>query len=406
MKEKREKNSMEPTQLPHTSDPDEAAAILAGLQEKKEAGILCLYPGCRNSRQPSTGKSGRRKGYCALEEHNITTAFQERQRLKALVEGVAQESSSPAGKGSPTTLKGSIIGHILHLQEEMSQYITALREIGDPDLFLAQIQVVEDQASIRIAEAEGRVNAERSLRLTAEKAREEAEGESQEAKETAEAAIQEMEEVQERAQLQSEEAGRRIAEILSEKERAIALAQAEAQRQIEEIQAQAGEAIDQAQAATTQALEQARKADIRTNTAETEARVLTAAAERSVSEANATLERERAEARTQLERLQGELTDAREQIETERIEFRTEVGRLRQELTDAGKRAEVERSEAHTTLERERAEVGRLRQDLTEERQRTEQANQRADRLARVADELRDNLLQIQAKEKVEPKEQ
>lgn len=397
---------MEPTQLPRTSDPDEAAAILAGLQEKKEAGILCLYPGCLNERQPSTGKSGRRKGYCALEEHNITTAFQERQRLKALVEGVAQESSSPAGKGSPTILKGSIISHILHLQEEMSQYITALREIGDPDLFLAQIQVVEDQASIRIAEAEGRVNAERSLRLAAEKAREEAEGESQEAKETAEAAIQEMEEVQERAQLQLGEAERRIAEILVEKERAIALAQAEAQRQIEEIQAQAREAIDQAQAATTQALEQARKADIRTNTAETEARVQIAAAERSVSEANATLERERAEARTQLERLQGELTDAREQFETERIEFRTEVGRLRQDLTDAGKRSEVERNEAHTTLERERAEVGRLRQDLAEERQRTEQANQRADRLARVADELREKMMQIQGKEQVEPKEQ
>src|SRR2546428_2451314 len=149
-------NMIDPTQFPRTNDPAEAAAILAGLQEKKEAGLLCLYPGCLNERQPSTGKSGRRKGYCSLEEHNITTAFQERQRLKALVEGTAQESSPPAGKGSPTTLKGSIISHILHLQEEMPQYLTVLREIGDPDLVLSQIQIAEDQASIRIAEAEGR----------------------------------------------------------------------------------------------------------------------------------------------------------------------------------------------------------------------------------------------------------
>src|SRR6266536_4564475 len=115
MRERRETNSMEPTQLPRTNDSDEAAAILAGLEEKKEAGLLCLYPGCLNERQPSTGKSGRRKGYCSLEEHNITTAFQERQRLKALVEGTAQESSPPAGKGSPTTLKGSIISEICRL---------------------------------------------------------------------------------------------------------------------------------------------------------------------------------------------------------------------------------------------------------------------------------------------------
>jgi uncharacterized phage infection (PIP) family protein YhgE len=406
MREKREKNSMEPTQLPRTNDPDEATAILAGLQEKKEAGILCLYPGCLNERQPSTGKSGRRKGYCALEEHNITTAFQERQRLKALVEGVAQESSSPAGKGSPTTLKGSIIGHILHLQEEMSQYITALREIGDPDLVLAQIQVVEDQASIRIAEAEGRVNAERSLRLAAEKAREEVEGESQEANETAETAIQEMEEAQERLQLLTEETEQRISEILAEKERTIAQVQDEVRRQIEEIQEQARKAITQAQTETSEALERARKAEIRANTAETEARTQIAAAGRLVREANATLERERITASTQLEQLRGELTAVREQFEAERIEFRAEMGRLRQDLTEAGKRAEAERSEAHTTLERERAEVGRLRQDLAEERQRTEQANQRADRLASVADELREKLLQIQAKEKEEPKQQ
>ena len=212
---------MESIPFPHTNDPSEAAAVLAGLQEKKEAGVLCLYPGCRNSRQPSTGKSGRRRGYCSLEEHNITTAFQERQRLKALVEGTAQESSPPADKGSPMTLKGSIISHILHLQEEMPQYLTVLREIGDPDLVLSQIQIVEDQASIRIAEAEGRVNAERSLRLTAEKAREEAERESREANETAETAIQEMEVAEERARLLAEEAEQRITEILAEKDRTI-----------------------------------------------------------------------------------------------------------------------------------------------------------------------------------------
>jgi len=397
---------MEPTQLPRTNDSDEAAAILAGLQEKKEAGLLCLYPDCLNERQPSTGKSGRRKGYCSLEEHNITTAFQERQRLKALVEGTAQESSPPAGKGSPTTLKGSIISHILHLQEEVPQYLTALREIEDPDLVLSQIQAVEDQASARIADAEGRVSTERSLRLAAEKARETAESESREAKETAESAIEEMEEAEERARRQAEEAERQITEIQAEKNRAIDQVQAETQRQLEEIQRQAREAIAQAQTATDEALVQAREADMRANTAETEARERVAAAERLVSEANANLERERAEAHTQTERLQVELADTRKQTETERNAFRTEMERLRQDLTDARRLAEAGRSEAHTNLERERAEVGRLRQDLTEERQRTEQVTQRADRLAAVTDELRAQLLQIQTKEKGEPKQQ
>src|SRR6266487_2349902 len=107
--------SMDTTPVAKTNDPAEAAAILAGLQEKKEAGEFCLYPGCRNPRQAPTGKSGRRRGYCALEEHNISTAFQERQRLKSLVDGAAQESSEPAGKSSPTTLKDSVIGHMLRL---------------------------------------------------------------------------------------------------------------------------------------------------------------------------------------------------------------------------------------------------------------------------------------------------
>src|SRR6266700_3301294 len=395
MRERRETNSMEPTQLPRTNDSDEAAAILAGLQEKKEAGLLCLYPDCLNERQPSTGKSGRRKGYCSLEEHNITTAFQERQRLKALVEGTAQESSPPAGKGSPTTLKESIISHILHLQEEVPQYLTALREIEDPDLVLSQIQAVEDQASARIADAEGRVSTERSLRLAAEKARE-----------TDESAIEEMEEAEERARRQAEEAERQITEIQAEKNRAIDQVQAETQRQLEEIQRQAREAIAQAQTATDEALVQAREADMRANTAETEARERVAAAERLESLANANLERERAEAHTQTERLQVELADTRKQTETERNAFRTEMERLRQDLTDARRLAEAGRSEAHTNLERERAEVGRLRQDLTEERQRTEQVTQRADRLAAVTDELRAQLLQIQTKEKGEPKQQ
>jgi hypothetical protein len=139
--------TIDTTPLPKTNDPAEAAAILAGLQEKKEAGVLCLYPGCLNARQPATGKSGRRRGYCALEEHNISTAFQERQRLKALVDGAAEESPAPVGKGSPTTLRDSVISHILRLLEEMPQYLTVLREIGDPELVLSQLQEAEDQVS-------------------------------------------------------------------------------------------------------------------------------------------------------------------------------------------------------------------------------------------------------------------
>src|SRR5260370_26547397 len=88
-------NTMEPHQFPRTNNPTEAAAILAGLQEKKEAGALCLYPGCPNERQPATGKSGRPKGTCSLEEHNSSSGFQKPQRPKALFAATAQEPSSP-----------------------------------------------------------------------------------------------------------------------------------------------------------------------------------------------------------------------------------------------------------------------------------------------------------------------
>jgi len=394
---------MDMTPLSRTNDPAEAAVILAELQKKKEAGDFCLYPGCHNPRQAATGKIGRRRGYCVLEEHNITTAFQERQRLKALVDSAAQESSAPASKASPKTLKDSVIGHILRLLEEMPQYLAALREIGDPELVLAQLQEVEDRANIRIAEVEGRVSAERSLRLVAENARETAEGESRAAQETAEEAIRAMEEAEERARLQVEEAEQRIAEILAEKDLAIAGVQDEATHRIEEIQRQAGEAIAQAQEATNAALEQARTEGIRANTAETEARMQIAAAERLVNEANTNLERERAEARSQREQLLGQLNDTRKQGEQERLELHTEIERLRHALEDALRRAEAERSEAGASLERERTEVGRLREALTEERQRTEQVNQRADRLATVADGLREQLVLIQGKKREEP---
>lgn len=390
---------MESGQLVRTTDPGEAAEILAGLQAKKEAGLLCLFPGCLNERQPATGKSGRRRGYCALEEHNIATAYQERQRLKTLVEGATQESAPPVGKSSPPTLRDSVISHMLRLLEEMPQYLALLREIGDPDLVLSQLEAAASQATIQVAEAEGRVTAERSLRLASERAREQAVGEAREAQETTAAALQAMEEAEERARVQAREDEQRMAEIQRETTLAISQVQEEARLQIEAIQTQAAEAIDQAQAATSEALERASRAEIRANTAEIEARVQITAAERLVGEVNATLERERTTASAQLAQLRGELAAARELLEEERSEFRAEMGRLRQDLTEAGRRAEAERRE-----------VERLRQELAEERSRTQEANrragqatERADQLARVADELRDKMLQIQGKGNEEP---
>src|SRR5260370_19901976 len=308
-------NIMEPHQFPRTNNPSEAAAILAALQEKKEAGVLCLYPGCPNERQPATGKSGRRKGYCSLEEHNITTAFQERQRLKALVAETAQESSSPADKRSPTTLHDSIMSLILHLEKAPS-YLAELRAIGNPDLALSKSRAAEDQASIRIAEAEGQASEERSRRLAAEKAREEAEGEAQEAKEAAEAAIGEMEAAAERARLQREEAEQQMTELQAEKDSAIVQVQAEAVLQKEEIERQAREAIAKAEAATAQAQTQAREDETRAHDAETNARSQSTTADQLVTEARATLERERAE----VDRLPEELASIPKQAEADRAE--------------------------------------------------------------------------------------
>lgn len=135
-------------------------------------------------------------------------------------------------------------------------------------------------------------------------------------------------------------------------------------------------------------------AESRATAAEVEARTQTAAAERLVREANANLERERAE----VARGRNELADIRQQAEVERAESRTAMERLRNELAGARKQIEAERAESSINLERERKEVDRLRSELTETRRHTEQAVQRADKLAALADELRAQLVQAQAK--------
>jgi colicin import membrane protein len=350
-------------------DPQAAAAILAGLAEKDADETICRYPTCREPRQIATG-TGRPSAYCGNPEHTAVTNHRARQQLKAIATGATPEAPSKrdtlAGITQVESLRQSVIGGMLQLQVTLERYVSMLTEIADPDISVAQIQAVQDQAAAKIAEALQNVSTERSLRLAAEAARQTALQNAQAEHEAAELAINQMEEAEARRIRQIEEAEQQLAQIQAEKESAIAQVQAEAQRQREEIETRAQEAIAQAQAQAQTAQAQAREAETRAHDAQTNARTQVETAERLVTEARATLERERAE-----------------------------VDRLREELASAHKRAETDRMEARANLERERAEVDRLREELASTRKR-------ADQLGALADELRTQLVQLQLTTKSE----
>jgi len=350
-------------------DPQAAAAILATLPEKDADETVCRYPTCHDPRQITPG-SGRPSAYCQNSEHTAVTNHRARQQLKAIATGATPEAPSKrdtlAGITQVESLRQSVVGGILQLQVTLERYVSMLTEIADPDISVAQIQAVQDQAAAKIAEALQNVSTERSLRLAAEAARQTALQNAQAEHEAAELAINQMEEAEARRLHQIEETEQQLAQIQMEKDSTIAQVQAEAQRQIEEIQRQAREAVAQAQAQKASAEAEAREASTRAHDAETNARTQVETAERLESLARATLERERAE-----------------------------VDRLREELASTRIRAEADRTEARANLERERTEVDRLREELVSTRKR-------ADQLGVLNDELRTQLVQLQLTTKSE----
>jgi len=295
-------------------DPQAAATILAGLAEKDADETICRYPTCHDPRQITPG-SGRPSAYCQNPEHTAVTNHRARQQLKALADGATPEATSKRdtlpGVVQAESLRQSVVGGMLQLQSNLERYVSMLTEIADPDISVAQIQAVQDQAAAKVAEALQNVSTERSLRLAAEAARQAALQNAQAEHEAAELAIQQMEEAEARRLGQVEETEQRIAEIQAEKDSAIAQMQAEAQRQREEIKRQAEAAIAQAQIQTAQAQAQAREAETRAHDAETNARTQVETAERLVTEARATLERERAE----VDRLREELASTRKRAD-------------------------------------------------------------------------------------------
>jgi colicin import membrane protein len=349
-------------QLPR--DATAAADLLASLETKDET--LCRYPTCQNPRLPTTG-TGRPPAYCSNEEHNALSSHRALRQLRAIIAGVAVESSTKREPSATTnggiipveSLRATVISRISQLQSDMERYLAILTQMADPDLTAAQIQAERDRAEVRIAEAMQTVSNERSQRLEAEArwlaAREEAQAEH----EAAEQAIQRMEKMEVRMQQLLEETKQSIADVETEKREAIERVQVEARRQIEEIEKQSKETVALAQAQVAAVQEEVRLAESRAVEAQTQV----AMAERLVKETYATLERERAE-----------------------------VDRLRQELTatiaDARVRAETDRAEARIAIDRERTEVDRLRKDLEVVRKQAEQAISRADKLATLNDEL------------------
>jgi colicin import membrane protein len=380
-RDKKETYSM--TEFP--KDPAIAAEILAALKTKDEDETICRYPTCHELRVAPIG-SGRPSAYCQNPDHTAVTNHRARQQLRAIAQGVTKDvaasprQSPPPGIAEVSSLRGSVLDRMAQLQKEMERYVTALKEMADPDLSAAQIQAALDLADVRVAEAQQSASAERSLRLAADTARLAAQEEARTEREAAELAIQHMEEAEARSQRLIIETERQIAEIQTERDETVERIRAEMERKIEEIKTQAKQAIEEAQARQDEAEEEARQANARANTAESSARAQTVTSERLVAEARATLERERAEVDRLRAELAATITEARTTLERERTESRTTLER--------------DRTESRATLDRERAEVDRLRAELERARTQAEQANTRADRLATQNDELRSQLVQ------------
>jgi len=54
----------------------------------------CIYPGCERPAVPPHPLGGPQPAFCALEEHNALTAYQERQRLASSAKPDDREENS------------------------------------------------------------------------------------------------------------------------------------------------------------------------------------------------------------------------------------------------------------------------------------------------------------------------
>lgn len=338
-------------------DPAIAAAILASLATKDEA--QCRYPLCEELRQDAAGP-GKPPMYC--ERHTALSAHRARAQLKAIaaqsLPSVASGNSAQITASETSLMQDSVLSTMRRLHDDMEHYMEALVSLVDPGFIASQIQAAQDEATARIAEAEARVNTERSQRLAAETKATLAAEEARAGQEAAEEALARMEETEAALEALKVETEQRLSELMTLQDEAIERIQGQAEAKTKEVEAEARAAIEEAKIETAQAVTRAEEAREEASKA-TSAQ---AQAERLAAEVREALGRERAE----VERLRKEINEAKE---------------------EARLRAEADRAFHREAMGHERAEIDRLRKELGEARAEVSQT------IART-EELRDQLLQ------------
>jgi colicin import membrane protein len=370
--------------------PDGAGNRGEGCQFPTGPGMSCGRPIERS------GLPGAPSRYCELPGHNRAKAFAARRAFQLAATGMAGPGG-PVGEQDVVPMRpvtdgrtsfGVLLAQFGDIAAQTQQALDAqqrqlgaildraaevARTVADPEAAAYEVDQVQRETGVRIAEAQGaQAAAERDAREQRRRAETEAEQRAQ-ADDAAEQALREVETV--RAQT-----AETIARITADTDAAVAEQQARADRavaaetaareELDRVRAQAAEQVAAAHAAAEQ-----HRSDVE------------AERDRVLAEQAAEMRREIEQVRTDADARVAVAEQAAEQV---RNQARTEVLAAQQQAAEAGStqtRAEADRaaaerraSEDRATLERVRAELEQLRTDHHDElvAARREAAEERA----------------------------
>ena len=331
-----------------------------------------------------TGGPGAPSRYCDLPGHNRAKAFAARRAFQLAATGVGPAGVSGVGEQDVVPVRpvsdgrasfgvllaqfGDIAAHTQQALDAQQRQLGAIldragevaRTVADPEAAAYEVDQVQRETSVRIAEAQGaQAAAERDAREQRRRAETEAEQRAQ-ADDAAEQALREVEAVR-------AETAEQVARITDDTDAAVAEQQARAAAALAAAQA----ARDERDRAGVEAGEQiaAARAQAKQHRAGVEAERDRVLAERS-AEMRGEIEQARAAADARVAAAEQAAHDARS-------EARTQILAAEQQAADAGSaqtRAEADRAAAErratedrATLERVRAEIEQLRTDHHDE---------------------------------------
>jgi colicin import membrane protein len=160
----------------------------AGSEEARK----CRFPGCDRPAEPGDGR-GRPPEYCDDPGHNRAAAFRRRRELGAAARGapVADDAGEPVtmARARAGVLVERVETTIGSLSGQLTDILSELRTLGDPEAVEVELETVSASAEQRAAEARSQAAAAETRRRTAEAERVEADRLREEAEAAAEEAL-------------------------------------------------------------------------------------------------------------------------------------------------------------------------------------------------------------------------